>query len=285
MRYGLLLPNFGNFSDARELAELAHQAEEAGWHGCFLYDTLHMGNQTLPACDPWIALTAVAMRTQHIPIGLMVAALPRRRPWKVARETVTLDHLSGGRLIMGAGVGASYDQGFTAFGEATDVKKRAQLLDESLAILQGLWSGQPFHYDGSCYHVEEITFLPPPVRAPHIPLWIAGLWPKKGPMERSVRFDGVYPIVLDAAGVPDSRLAPSTIKDIKRFVQDRRAPGSPFDIVTGGDVFDALTHPQAQATLAAQAEAGATWCLEVVEAGQEVESVRSSILRGVSTLP
>src|SRR5215813_10339582 len=142
MRFGLTLPNVGLYGDARTLSELASLAEDAGWDGVFLWDTLHYQADESPVCDPWIALAAVAMRTERIRIGTMVAAPTRRRPWKMARETTTLDHLSHGRLILGVGAGDGSDRGFTNFGEETDARMRAKLLDESLAILQGLWSGQ-----------------------------------------------------------------------------------------------------------------------------------------------
>src|SRR5262249_22495073 len=132
MRFGLTLPNVGRYSDARMLAKLAGLAEEAGWDGFFLWDTLHFQADENAVCDPWIALAAIAMSTERIKIGTMVAAPTRRRPWKMARETSTLDHLSHGRFILGVGAGDGNDRGFTAFGEESDVRKRARLLDESL---------------------------------------------------------------------------------------------------------------------------------------------------------
>src|SRR6266852_4690072 len=147
VQFAINTPNFGSFGDARLLAELAQEAEDAGWDGFFVWD--HIGGssfQAIPMADPWVALTAMAMATSRIKLGPIVTPLPRRRPWKLARETVTLDHLSEGRLILGVGLGDVHDPGFVQVGEVTDSRQRARMLDEALDILVGLWSGQPFSY-------------------------------------------------------------------------------------------------------------------------------------------
>jgi len=150
MRYGLCLPNGGACADARTLAGLAHLAEEAGWDGVFLEDYIvWQGHQDAPTYDPWVALAAMALQTERIRLGTQVTPLSRRRPWKVARETVTLDHLSNRRLILGVGLGdTSIDVSFTHFAEVTDARLRSKMLDEALDVLVGLWSGQPFSYHG-----------------------------------------------------------------------------------------------------------------------------------------
>ncbi len=223
MKYGLLFANFGNYGDVHLLADLAQQAEEAGWSGVFLMDTLCFEDG--PTCDPWIALAAMAMRTQRIALGLQVAALSRRRPWKLVREAVTLDHLSGGRLILGVGAGTAYDPGFAAFGEEMDAKKRAAMLDESLEILPGLWSGKPFSFQGEHYHIDPITFLPPPVQTPGIPLWIGGMELGKGLIERAARFDGVVPFPADGTY---AKLTPEKIHQLKRLLDQQRTDSPPF---------------------------------------------------------
>ncbi|MCL4490151.1 MAG: LLM class flavin-dependent oxidoreductase [Chloroflexi bacterium] len=172
MQYGLSLPNGGMYHDARSLGEFAHLAEEAGWDGVFLEDYIvWQGHQDVPTYDPWVALAAMALATERVRLGTTVTPLPRRRPWKLAKEAVTLDHLSNGRLILGVGLGdASIDSSFTHFGEVMDVKKRARMLDEALEVLVGFWSGQPFRFDGEHYHLKEITCLPRPVQTPRIPI-------------------------------------------------------------------------------------------------------------------
>ena len=279
MQYGLTLPNVGMYGDARTLSDLASLAEEAGWDGFFLWDTIHFQAEEKAVCDPWIALAAIAMRTERIKIGTMVAAPTRRRPWKMARETITLDHLSHGRFILGVGAGDGSDRGFSDFGEERDGKKRAKLLDESLEILQGLWSGRPFSYSGECYHVKEITFLPPPVQTPRIPIWIGGLWPRKGPMSRAARFDGINAFTRRDDGT-FADLTPAEIHQLKRFMDERRTAPAPFDIVTGGRVFDAVHDEQARAMLRAYAAAGATWCLENIWPQRDVDGLRASIQQG-----
>lgn len=279
MKYGLILPNMGAYSDARMLSDLARLAEEAGWDGFFLWDTLHYEAEEQAVCDPWIALAAIAMRTERIKIGTMVAALPRRRPWKMARETITLDQLSHGRFILGVGAGDSSDHGFTHFEEEGDARKRAKLLDESLAILQGLWSGQPFSYSGEHYHIKEITFLPPPVQMPRIPIWIAGIWPRKGPLSRAALLDGINPMTKRDDGTFGA-LTPAEIHQLKRFMDEHRTTPTPFDIVTTGRVFDAVQDEQARAMLGAHAAAGTTWCLEGIWPQRDFDGVRASIQQG-----
>ena len=110
--------------------------------------------------DPWVALAAIAALTERIRIGPMITPVARRRPWKLARETTTLDHLSGGRLIFGAGLGHPPDADFDVFGETPHAKVRAQKLDEGLDVLAGLWTGKPFRYDGGYFNLAEVTFQP-----------------------------------------------------------------------------------------------------------------------------
>jgi alkanesulfonate monooxygenase SsuD/methylene tetrahydromethanopterin reductase-like flavin-dependent oxidoreductase (luciferase family) len=179
MQYGVNLPII---VDAQTLARLALEAEMAGWDGVFVWDCLSGNPENEPEkqaiYDPWIALAAIAMSTRRVRLGTMVTPLSRRRPWKVARETVTLDHLCQGRLILPVGLGSTIDAGFSKVGEEMDRKIRAEMLDEGLAILAGLWSGQPFSYIGQHYQVQEMTFLPPPVQQPRIPIWVVGAWPR-----------------------------------------------------------------------------------------------------------
>src|SRR5215510_7730233 len=198
MRYGLEMPNAG-VCDARTLGDLAALAEAAGWDGIFLEDyIIHWAAKDVPTYDPWVALAAMALRTERIRIGPLVTPLARRRPWKLARETVTLDHLSGGRLILGVGVGLPQaaslpPEDYGAFGGAVAPHVRAARMDEGLAVLTGVWRGQPFSYDGTQYQVHDVCFLPPPVQQPRIPIWVGGHWPTKAPFRRAARWDGVYP--------------------------------------------------------------------------------------------
>lgn len=280
MRYGLILTNIGIYSDVRLLADLAHEAEEAGWDGFFLTDTIQMvGYEGSPICDPWIALAAVALQTERIKIGVRVAAPTRRRPWQLAGEAVTLDRLSNGRLILGVGAGDEHDRGFAIFGEEMDMKKRAKLLEESLDIMQGPWSGQPFSYNGEHYRVDEITLRPTPVQTPRIPIWVGWVWPRRKPMERAARWDGATPFAMH----PDGTYAPFTPEDIrqlKRFIDERRSEGPPYDIVIDGPIFEAAEDEEAWATLRAYAKAGATWSTQFVPPEFGVDELRAAIRQG-----
>ena len=205
------IPNVREYADPHVLVELAVAAEAAGWDGVFLWD--HIAREedpAIPATDPWIALAAIAARTQRVRLGMMVTPLPRRRPWKVARETVALDVLSGGRFTLGVGLGGGAQNEFAAFGEEVDARGRADLLDEGLAILEGLWSGAPFSHEGERMTVRDAQFLPRPVQEPRIPVWVAGRWPNRRPFRRAARWDGMFPIfdgVGESAPPPPGELA------------------------------------------------------------------------------
>src|SRR5690348_11034889 len=190
MQYGFIIPG----GDLQTILDTAVEVEAAGWDAVFYWDGIYIASAGL-MYDPWVVLAGIADRTERVRIGAMLTPVSRRRPWKLARETVTLDHLSGGRLILPVGLGALDDGGFGKVGEPTDRKTRAELLDESLAILTGLWSGEPFHYDGKHYHLDEMTFLPKPVQAPRIPIWVVGMWPSERSMARALRYDGLLPNV------------------------------------------------------------------------------------------
>ena len=247
--------------NANATSELTQEAEAAGWDGVFIADAMDIGmpnSPPFPWFDPWIVLAAMAMRTDHIRIGTMITPVPRRRPWKLARETVTLDHLSKGRLILGAGLGAAeHDGGFYKVGEDMDLKVRAQKLDEGLAILAGLWSGKPFSFTGQHYRVEEMTMLPTPIQSPRIPVWVPGVWTKTRSMQRALRWDGIIPQKYKSM----ERMTPVEVKKLKQFVEENRPVSAPFDIVVGGTT-PGGNPKRAAKTVSAFAEAGATWWLE-----------------------
>jgi len=255
MRYALYLPNYGAEHSARGLAELAHEAEESGWDGFFLWDHVNTGETAIAMLDVWVALAAMAMTTTRIRLGATVTPVPRRRPWKLARETVTLDHLSNGRLTLGVGLGVPDD--YEPFGEDCDGKARAAKLDEGLEILTGLWKGLPFEQHGQAYQVKNVTFAPPSLQQPRIPIWVGGWWPAKAPFRRAARWDGVIP--LKQAG--DNLLTPQDVVDLLDFIQPQRTSTGPFDvaIINWTDPSDPGA---AAAKVAAYAEAGTTWWLE-----------------------
>jgi alkanesulfonate monooxygenase SsuD/methylene tetrahydromethanopterin reductase-like flavin-dependent oxidoreductase (luciferase family) len=169
MKFAFDTPQFGAFADPRLLAQLAHEAEDAGWDAFFLWDHIQVGWPD-PVADPWIALAAIAMATSRILIGPIVTPLYRRHPWKLARETVTLDHLSGGRVVLGVGLGDDVFGEIRTFDGPMDPRTRAAMLDEGLAVLLGLWSAEKFSFEGAHYTIRDAQFLPAPLQKPRIPI-------------------------------------------------------------------------------------------------------------------
>jgi hypothetical protein len=285
MRYGVTLPNMG--VDARTLAQMAEEAETAGWDGIFVWDCLYGSPEIEPerqeTCDPWIALAAIAMSTKRIRLGTLVTPLSRRRPWKVARETVTLDHLCQGRLILPVGLGAVTEGGFSKVGEEPNRRIRAEMLDEGLAILNGLWSGQPFSYSGQHYQVQEMTFLPPPLQSPRIPIWVVGAWPRPKSMHRSLQWDGILPMKIQENG-SFADLTPAEIQEMKTFLEKHRSLATPFDIIMEGET-PGDDPVAATALLQPLAQAGVTWWLEAVWASPETTGGVEGMLKRIQQGP
>jgi alkanesulfonate monooxygenase SsuD/methylene tetrahydromethanopterin reductase-like flavin-dependent oxidoreductase (luciferase family) len=257
MQFGIRIPPYGPFSDAHVAADLAVEAEAAGWDGFFLWDDVTV-DPPMPVVDPWVALAVIAVRTQRIRLGPLVTPLPRRRPWKVAREALSLDHLSGGRPMLGVGSGGTPED-FADLGEATDPKVLAAMLEESLQVVTGLWSGDPFHFEGSFYHVRAAQFLPRPVQSPRIPIWVGGGWPHTAPFRRAARWDGVFPYDI-RLGVLDM-MAPRELQRLLDYIAPYRQPDTPFDVVlTGITMAENPAHDQA--LMSSYAAVGVTWWLE-----------------------
>ena len=210
MRYALSLPNAG---PPGRLVDLAVAAERAGWDAVFLWDHIHLFRaMQLELHDPWVVLGAIAYATSSIRIGTMVTPLPRRRPQKFAKEVVTLDHLSGGRVIVGVGLGFPPADEFTAFGEAPGDRTRADLLDESLDLVCALWTGEPVEHRGASFTVSA-QLRPPTVQQPRPPIWVAAQWPNRRPLARARRYDGVMPIGSDGQplGIDELRQVAATV--------------------------------------------------------------------------
>ncbi len=286
MKYGLIFANFGERSDPRALADLGHLAEGAGWDGVFLSDALQMvGAEQADHGDPWISLAAIASRTERVTIGPIVTAPPRYRPWHLARLTTTLDHLSGGRLVLGIGLGDAYDRAFAAFPEEPDPRQRAAMLDEGLEIIDGLWRGEPFQHHGEHYQVDEIAFQPRPVQRPRIPIWVGWKWPNQKPLQRAARWDGAVPFAMDGDEYLD--LDADQIREVAADLGKRRsgkAPNIPFDIVAYGSLLASSQDTANRADLRAKADAGATWLVEFIGPEHDTATLEVAIANGPPTL-
>lgn len=268
MRHGILLTG----GPVDEQVELARLAEDRGWDGVFTWDGIHVGD-TMEVHDPWVLMAAFACATERVRLGAVIQPLARRRPWKVAREAVTLDHVSGGRLVLFVGLGATDDSGFGRVGEPTDRRTRAELLDESLEILTGLWTGEPFGFEGRHYRFEPMAFRPTPVQRPRIPVWVVGGWPSERSMGRAARYDGVLPQPLRGG-----EYSPAMVADVRTWVGERR-PLDGYEVVIEGTT-PADDAEAARAQVAEWEQAGATWWIE-----SDWESPPAGIRRRVEAGP
>lgn len=271
LKFGLACP----YNDARKVAALAQLAEATGWDGFFLGDAIWCE-------DPMIALAAAAMTTDRIRLGTMIIPVPLRRPWKIASESLALDRLSNGRLILGLGTGAVW-MGWHAFpDEVTRTKARAEMLDETIDILTLLYQRQPFDYDGKHYHLkltalEVMYYPPPPLQQPRIPLWIPLNWPRAKSMQRVLKCDGLLAETYGPDGTPTD-VTPEDVHAMATFVQANRTLTTPFDIVIQGKT-DGKDRVQQQDRLWPLQEAGATWWVEGLWEDSE-EAVVARIQQG-----
>jgi len=235
---------------------MAALSESAGWDGFFVWEPVW-------GLDAWVCLAAAATQTARIRLGTMITPVSRMRPWKLAGETMSVDRLSHGRVILSVGLGA-VDTGFEQFGEVMDKRTRAELLDEGLAILTGLWQGQPFQFSGKHYQIEPTEFMPPPppIQQPRIPIWVVGAWPFEKSMQRVLRYDGLLPNVLDE-NRQHRPVTPQDLKEMVAYVTEHREAKTPFDFVIEGTTpgddpagVEAILHPWQAA--------GATWWIEAM---------------------
>ncbi|MBN1667956.1 MAG: LLM class flavin-dependent oxidoreductase [Anaerolineales bacterium] len=254
MKFGLALP----YNETRNYARWAQTAEQAGWDGCFLGDAIWTE-------DPMIGLTAMAMSTQHIRLGTLIIPVPLRRPWKIASESLALDQLSDGRLILGLATGATW-MGWYAFpDEVTDNQARAGMLDETIEILTRLYQREPFDFDGQHYHLkltalDQQYYPPQPVQRPRIPIWTPGIWPRQRSIQRALRCDGWIAEKISPEGKPE-QVTPADVREMRAYVDASRSATTPFDLVVIGKSGDLQPEQQAE-FFAAWQEAGVTWWVE-----------------------
>jgi alkanesulfonate monooxygenase SsuD/methylene tetrahydromethanopterin reductase-like flavin-dependent oxidoreductase (luciferase family) len=255
MRYGVWAPNFGTFGDARLVADLAARTEAAGWDGWFLWDhVVHMDGDE-PVVDPWMALAAAATATSRITLGTLVTPVPRRRPWNLARQVATLDQMSGGRAVLGVGIGSVRTAEFSGYGEEADPVRRASMLDEGLDLITEAWNGETVHHEGEHYRVDGVRFRPVPVQDP-VPIWVGAVWPHPRPLRRAARWQGVFPERLPG---------PDAVAEIRRQI------GPDKDIVVSS---------REQHLPREWAAAGATWWVLSLRADDAIGDVEALIDAG-----
>jgi len=258
MRYGFVVP----YADSREFAELAAVGEQHGWDGIFTWEAVF-------GVDAWVSLAAAAMLTERIRLGTLLTPVPRVRPWDLASKVGTVERLSNGRVILGAGLGALHE-GWTAFEADEGRRVRAEKLDEGLAIYDGLMRGQPFAYDGKHYSAQPTDFMlpAPPVQQPRPPVWVVGAQvvgrDRQPSLARAARWDGLLPQIIS----PTDRDKPTTVESLAEIVALTRAereqaglPWEGYDVVLEADSYGEFvtTEPKDPAVWA---EAGATWWIE-----------------------
>jgi probable F420-dependent oxidoreductase len=267
IRSALWLPIFDELADPVVVARLAADAESMGWDGVFVWDHLRWREPVVDVADPWITMAAIASATERIRIGPMITSLPRRRPAKVAKETATLDRLSGGRLTLGVGIGGDrFGQELSKTGEQIDDRLRGEMLDESLSILSAAWSGEPVTHHGEHFTIDAMPFRPRPVQVPGIPIWVAAFPTSRKPRRRAARFQGIFPVNLTE---------PDQLAEIVADVRSMRAEaGRPAD-----ESYDVAVEIPADSDFAAWRAAGATWWM----AGFDPEALRLDEVRGVLT--
>jgi alkanesulfonate monooxygenase SsuD/methylene tetrahydromethanopterin reductase-like flavin-dependent oxidoreductase (luciferase family) len=256
--------------EPRIAADLAAAAEARGWDGVFTWDGVALGS--MDTFDPWIVMAAMAMRTERVRLGAIVTPPARRRPWKLARETMTLDRLSNGRLVLPVGLGTTDDAAFGNVGEPTEVRIRAEKLDESLEILCGLWTGEPFGFSGRHYRFEPMTFRPTPIQQPRIPIWPVGAWPNERSMRRTLAWDGVLAQVEGAESIRE--IVEWAEREWPAATRDRA-----WDVIAEGTT-PADDPAAAVAVVAEHAAAGATWWVESDWESGTVETIRRRIEAG-----
>ena len=283
MRFSINVPNFGDFADARTMAVVATAAEQAGWDALFVWDhVVHRGHRR-PFGDPWMLLTAAALATSRIRLGTLVTPVARRRPQQLARQVATLDAISGGRVIFGAGLGGPIEDEYGSFGETTDPVVLAERLDEGLDLLQRFWSGQPVNHHGKHYQVRDVTLLPATVQRPRPPVWVAGFWPHRRPMRRAARWDGAVPLFTAARhGHAPPR---DQLRDLVTYVHQHRGdwPEGTFEIVVGG--VSPGDPAKAHDLIGPLIDAGATWWDERQLQSSEALDQLAPVLRRIEQAP
>ena len=279
MRYGICVPNLAEFSDPRRVAALARRAEEAGWDGFFVWDHVVFAYGVPDTADPWVLLTVIAMETERIRLGPLVTPVARRRPGTLARQATSVDRLSGGRLVFGAGLGFTLQAEYGTWGDQAEPPVVASRLDEGLEVLARLWSGERVDFRGEHLTAAGVTFAPAPLQRPRPPVWIGCDWPSRAPLRRAKRWDGIAPMIVNPRDGSWSA-TPEAVAEIAAAAREGRDGDGPFDVVITGRTRTGQP-AEARQAVAAIAAAGATWWLEGFRPSPgEYEAAQSRIEAG-----
>ncbi|GAG68932.1 MAG: LLM class flavin-dependent oxidoreductase [Promethearchaeota archaeon] len=274
MKFGFVFPR----ADVYKAIEFAKVAEDAGWDAFFFWEPTY-------GIDAWVTLAAIARETNKIRLGTLLSPISRMRPWKIASDVLTLDILSNGRVTLCVGLGA-IDTGFEELGEEIDRKTRAELLDEGLEIMNGLWKWDLSNYDGKHYKINNLKDCeffnrhPPPklIQSPRVPIWVVGAWPAKKSMDRTMKYDGIIPTIKRKQGEFE-KITPDHVREISAYVEGIRPSSTPFDIIiegiTPGDNTEA-----ALSIVRPFAEAGATWWIESDWVNPNLDSILERVKLG-----
>lgn len=261
MRHAIFLPPFGELADPQVVIDIAVAAEQSGWDGLFVWDhVLSPIEGQWEIADPWVVLAGAAACTNRIRLGPMVTPVPRRRVLKLARETVTLDRLTRGRLTLGLGTGDDRGREYSAVGEDADARRLGRLLDEGVAVLTALWAGETVTHRGELF-AEDVSAVPGPLQQPRIPLWFGTARRDGKPVERAARYDGIFPLTGN----------PAEVAKIADYIEQLRGGREGFDIAV-------KTPPGTDA--AEFAAAGATWAMHAFWPGDRADHILRVIERG-----
>jgi alkanesulfonate monooxygenase SsuD/methylene tetrahydromethanopterin reductase-like flavin-dependent oxidoreductase (luciferase family) len=258
MRYGLSIPNF---AEPDRLLDIARATEMSGWDGWFLWDHILVDRERpVPVSEPWTVLAAAAMATSHIRLGTMVTPLARRRPWVLARQVTTVDHLSGGRAVLGVGLGVPPEVEYSPFGESADQKHHAALVDEGLTVIDALWRGERVTHRGSAFELDAVQFAPRPLQRPRVPIWSACSLPARAGVRRAARWDGIVPIYATETEFRPAR--PDEVAAAVAEIASARGMLDGFDVAVWTVADDGQTRADYE-------RAGATWIIEGPAPGDE----------------
>jgi alkanesulfonate monooxygenase SsuD/methylene tetrahydromethanopterin reductase-like flavin-dependent oxidoreductase (luciferase family) len=278
MKFGFVFPK----ADIFKSIEFAKLAEEARWDAFFVWEPTY-------GIDAWMTLAAIAVETKEIRLGTLLSPPSRMRPWKLASETITLDVLSSGRVTLCVGLGA-IDTGFEEFGEKSDRKTRAELLDEGLDIVNGLWRWDLTKYEGKHYNIrnlKECEFFkrhPPPnmKQKPRIPIWVVGAWPYNKSMQRALKYDGLIPTIKNKQGNFE-KVTPEHIREMREYIKKNREVNSPFDIIVEGKTPGHDPH-SVESIIKPYVDAGATWWIESNWTEPDLNQIKARVKEGPPSL-